>query len=101
MTSHVKVVGIITARPGKAAELAHLLEGMVNPSRSEEGNLQYDVWRDQTDSDRFVIDELYRDSAANSDHRASPHYHDYLSKIGEFAERTAIVLSAMNVTGRR
>jgi len=62
MSNPVKIVAIFAARSGKAAELRTLLEAMITPSRAEPGNLRYDLWQDQTDPERFVLDELYSDS---------------------------------------
>jgi quinol monooxygenase YgiN len=90
--SHVKVVAILTARPGKVAELRALLDGMVAPSRAEPGNLRYDLWQDQTDPGRFVLDELYVDAEAVTAHRATAHFQNYLSAINALAERAAFTL---------
>jgi quinol monooxygenase YgiN len=97
MTSTVKIVAILTARPGKAEALRALLDGMLAPSRAEAGNLRYDLWRDQADANRFVLDELYADNEAIASHRASPHFQDYLSRINDLAERTAVVLDPVAV----
>ncbi len=97
MTSTVKIVAILAARPGKAEALRALLDGMLAPSRAEPGNLRYDLWQDQTDPNRFVLDELYVDAAAVAAHRATPHFQDYLSKINDLAERTALVLDPLAV----
>lgn len=97
MTAHVKIVAILTARPGRADALETLLSGMVGPSRAEPGNLRYDLWRDQADATRFVLDELYADNAAIAAHRATPHFQDYLARIGDLAERTALVLDPVQV----
>lgn len=97
MNNQVKIVAILVARPGKAEALAVLLEGMVAPSRAEAGNLRWDVWKDQADPTRFVLDELYVDDAAVAAHRESAHFRNYLSKIAALAERTAIVLDPVAV----
>ncbi len=97
MTGQVKTVAMLTARPGKASELAALLDAMLVPSRAEPGNLRYDLWRDRADANRFVLDELYVDADAQAAHRASPHFQDYLSRIGELAERTSLSLDPISV----
>ena len=97
MATPVKVMGILVARPGKAEELKSLLDSMVVPSRGEPGNLQYNLWRDQADPGRFVLDERYADDAAVAAHRVTPHYKNYLSKINDLADRTALVLSPLQV----
>ena len=89
--SPAKITAILVARPGKSAELGALLVGMAPHSRAEPGNLHWD---------RYVLDELYRDVAAVEAHRASPHYQAYLAKIPELADRTAVVLEAVEVGDR-
>lgn len=92
MSNQVKVMAILVARPGKGGELRSLLEGLIAPSRKEPGNLRYDLWRDQTDPKRFVLDELYADDDAVAAHRATPHFQTYVSAINDLAERSALVL---------
>lgn len=89
---NVKIVAILTAHEDKAPALRALLDGMIAPSRAEPGNLRYDLWQDQANPARFVLDELYHDDAAVAAHRASPHFGDYLSTINELADRIAATL---------
>ena len=97
MTTSVKITAVLTARPGKTDALKALLFGMAPHCRAEPGNLRWDVWRDQADSARFVLDELYEDNAAIAAHRETPHFKDYFSKINDLAERTALVLDPAEV----
>jgi quinol monooxygenase YgiN len=92
MSRHVKIMAILAARPGKAAALRVLLDEMTAASRAEPGNLRYDLWQDQADPARFVLDELYLDGEAVAMHRATPHFRNYTSVIYELAERTAMAL---------
>ena len=95
MTS--KITAILTAHPGKAAELRELLVGMAPHCRAEPGNLRWDVWRDPTHEGRFVLDELYRDAAGVQAHRDTPHYKSYLAKVPDLADRMAFVVEAVEV----
>lgn len=97
MTAQVKIMAILTALPGKAAELRALLDGMAAASRTEPGNLRYDIWRDRSLPDRVILDELYTDEAAVAAHRASAYFADYLGRINDLAERTAMTLDAVDV----
>ena len=97
MTSTVKIVAILTAKAGRESELETLLRGMVPLSRAETGNLRYDLWRDGDNPGRFVLDELYRNDDAIVSHRATPHFQNYLSRINELAERTAVVVHGVDV----
>lgn len=93
----VKIIAILTARPGRADALRTLLDDMVAATRAEPGNLRYDLWADPTAPGRFVLDELYDDRAAVEAHRATPHFQHYLAVIGELADRTAWTLEPIDV----
>ncbi len=97
MPNHVKITAILTAKPGKAGDLRALIESMLAPSRAEPGNLRYDLWQDQADPNRFVLDELYSGEDAVASHRATPHFQSYLTRIGALAERTALLLDPVDV----
>jgi len=43
MSTSVKVMAVLVARPGRVDDLRVLLAGMIGPSRAEPGNVQYDV----------------------------------------------------------
>jgi quinol monooxygenase YgiN len=98
MTSTAKIVAILDAREGKSEELRALLLGMVAPVRAEPGNLRWDIWTDPDRPGRFVLDELYVDRAAIAAHRQTPHFLSYVSRIGDLAERTAIVVDPVEVS---
>lgn len=97
MPQTIKIMALLTARPGRAAELRALRDGMIVASRAEPGNLRYDLWVDQAEPDRLVLDELYIDAEAVAAHRDSPHFRDYLAKIGDLAERAAYTLDPLAI----
>jgi quinol monooxygenase YgiN len=74
MATHMKTTALLKARPGKEGELIALLRSLANHSRSEPGNLRWDLWQDQHDETTFIIDELYRDIDSAQAHRATPHF---------------------------
>jgi len=93
----VKITALLTARPGHAEELETLLVGMAPLCRAEAGNLRWDIWQDHTQSNRYVLDELYVDDAAVATHRDTAHYKEYLLRVGDLAERTALVLVPVSI----
>lgn len=92
-----KITALLTAKPGKTAELEALIRGMIAPCRAEPGNLRWDVWQDRDNPARFVLDELYVDDAAVQAHRASAHFLNYAGKVGDIAERTPVVSKPFDV----
>src|SRR5262245_25599766 len=97
MSTPVTSIATLVARHGRVEELRALLDSMVIPSRAEQGNVQYDVWRNDADAGSFVIEELYTDDAAVAAHHATAHFKNYLSKINGLAERTVITLDPIEV----
>lgn len=97
MDSHRKITAILVAKPDKAAALEELLRGMAAQCRAEPGNLQWDIWQDQDDPARFVLDELYVDAAAVQAHRATAHFQHYAATIGDLATRTPVVSKPIDV----
>ncbi len=93
----LKIVALLVAKPGKAGDLKALLDGMVAPCRAEPGNLRWDVWQDQANADRFVLDELYVDMAAIAAHRETAHFKNYVGRISDLADRTPLVLESVHV----
>ena len=52
------------ARDGRVEKAAELLRGFLDPSRTEERCLFYDLYRDHEDRNLFVIVDGWRDRAA-------------------------------------
>ena len=97
MTTEVKIMAVLTAHPGKVEALRALLDDMAPACRAEPGNLRWDIWQDQADPGRFILDELYVDNAAVADHRLTPHFQHYVSRINDLAARSAFVLDAVDI----
>ncbi|WP_025291084.1 putative quinol monooxygenase [Sphingomonas sanxanigenens] len=97
MSHPVKITATLTALPDRAGALQALLTDMAPHCRAEPGNLRWDVWQDQAQPGRYVLDELYVDGDAVAAHRQSPHYLHYLSRVPDLAERTALVCDPVAV----
>lgn len=96
MPGPVKIMAILTAKPGREGALRALLDDMVAPSRAEPGNLRWDIWHEQGNAGRMVLDELYRNAAAATAHRASPHFTAYANQVGDLADRIALTLDPVD-----
>jgi quinol monooxygenase YgiN len=97
MAIQMKTTAFLKAKSGKAVELESLLRSLADHSRSEPGNLRWDLWQDLDDASTFIIDELYEDIAAVQVHRATPHFQSYASRINDLAERTAVTSRPLDV----
>lgn len=97
MSDQAKIVAILTAREGRAADLEALLRGMALQCRAEPRNLRWDIWVDPVQPGRLVLDELYRDAAAAAAHRETPHFRNYRLKVEQLAERVAVQVSPLDI----
>jgi quinol monooxygenase YgiN len=97
MSPLVKITAQLAAKPGRGDELRALLLAMAPLCRAEAGNLRWDIWKDDGQSDRYVLDELYVDAAAVVAHRETAHYKNYLLRIVDLADREALVLRPVAV----
>ena len=66
--------------PNREAEAVELFRRLTGASRQEPGCLQYQVHREAEDPRRFFLYEQYRDEKALADHRASPHFEEYVHR---------------------
>src|ERR1700749_1127853 len=73
------VIAKYRARAGEEARVATALGEMVEPTRAEPGNLDYQVFRDPKDPALFVLFERYADADAFDAHRATPHFATWLA----------------------
>ena len=73
------VIAQYRAREGEAERVAEALRNMVEPTRAEPGNLDYQVFRDPKDPSLFVLYERYAGADAFEAHRASPHFGTWLA----------------------
>lgn len=81
------VVALYKARAGEEDQVAAALAAMVQPSRSERGNLDYQVLRDPLRPEVFVLYERYSSEQAFTAHQATAHFHTLL--VGEVLPRLA------------
>jgi quinol monooxygenase YgiN len=88
--SEIAVVAISIAKPGFEEQLREALEGIVTPSRAEQGALQYDLHRDLREPRRFVFYERWESEEALAAHAQSAHIAAYRKAIAEWVEHSEI-----------
>ncbi|MCY1377253.1 (4S)-4-hydroxy-5-phosphonooxypentane-2,3-dione isomerase [Ensifer sp. M14] len=64
----------IKVKEGHAAEFLEAFRINYEGTRSEPGNLRFDVLRDPQDENTFLIYEVFRSAEALEDHRRTEHY---------------------------
>ena len=95
----VHVVAVVTAKPGKRAELLEIFQTNVPKVHAEEGCIEYVATVDaegagaiQTPigADTFVVVEKWASMDALKAHAAAPHMKEYAGKVKEMLESRVI-----------
>lgn len=73
MTQPYALVGFARPKPERAAELRRLLLSFVEPTRAEEGCLQYHFHADRDDASVFAFYEVWRSREDLDRHLELPH----------------------------
>lgn len=82
MPGEVHVTAHFVAKPDQVEALSQLLHGLLDPTRSEAGCLQYDLWRSQESPGEFILIERWTDRATLDTHLAAPHLMDAKARLG-------------------
>jgi quinol monooxygenase YgiN len=86
----VAIIAQFTARRGRESELLSLLQGLLEPTRREDGCLRYELNREVEGPRCFTFVERFRSSAAYEAHLASKH-------VRHFAELSADLVESRTV----
>jgi quinol monooxygenase YgiN len=73
------VVAEMVAKPGKEAELERQMLALIEPTRKEEGCVQYDLHRNTEEPGRFVFYENWKSRELLDRHLQSPHLQAFAS----------------------
>ena len=83
------------ANPGREEELGGLLKGLIEPTRKEQGCLQYDLHADNDKPGHFLFFEKWTSMALLQAHLGSPHLTAFQARsAGLVAEPPRIVFAS-------
>jgi quinol monooxygenase YgiN len=95
----IQVFAVLTAQPGKEAELREILTALVPPTRAEPGNTCYMIHEDMNKPGSFWFFEIYKDQAAVDAHMKSPYLAAALVKATPILAGEPTIVSAKLVAG--
>jgi quinol monooxygenase YgiN len=82
----LRVVAHLRAQDGKGAELGEALEGLIEPTRAEPGNISYQLLASLDDERDFTFVEEYQDGDAFDAHLKTPHIEAALAGMPELLD---------------
>ncbi|MFC8382354.1 putative quinol monooxygenase [Nocardia sp. NPDC056952] len=87
MSSTYALVGFAHPKPERRDDLRELLLSFVEPTRAEEGCLEYHFHVDSDDPSVFVFYEVWRSKADLDRHLALPHMRDFWNSRLDYLTR--------------
>jgi quinol monooxygenase YgiN len=82
----VTVVARVKAREGMEDRLREETEALIEPTRSEEGCLNYDLHQGTDDPSVLLFYENWRSQEDLDEHLEQPYLKEWMEKIGDLAE---------------
>ena len=82
----VRVVAHLRAQEGNGAELGKALEGLIEPTRAEPGNISYELLASLDDERNYTFVEEYRDGEALDAHMNTPHVQAAIAAMPDLVE---------------
>jgi quinol monooxygenase YgiN len=77
------VIAHIRAKPGQESRVREILQGLLSPTRTEAGCINYDLHQSQTDPALFVFYENWASEAHLEAHSKSSHIQSFRKEAGE------------------
>lgn len=75
---------MLRIKPDKVEEFKEFARLDHEGTRTEPGNLRFDVLQSEDDPTRFMLYEVYRDPEAVTAHRQTPHLAHWMAHIDEY-----------------
>lgn len=96
-TSYI-ALACLEAKPGKEQELQTALMTLVEPTRKEEGCLQYIFHQNSNDSSQFMFYEKWANQEAFKNHAKTPHMQAWQEKKNDLLAKP-VALTAWEEIG--
>jgi quinol monooxygenase YgiN len=86
MGKPIVVIARVKAKQGKKDELKQALMSLIEPSRNDDGCINYDLHDSEDEEGQFMFHETWRDKEALAKHLSTPHLRDFISKADDLLE---------------
>lgn len=86
MDETIVVVAEVKAKPGKEEALRAKLLGLIEPTRTEEGCIQYNLHEAAEEAGRFLFYEIWRSKLDLDQHLGTPYLQDLFAAIPDLVE---------------
>jgi len=94
---NVTVAAELVAKPGKEEELKRAALALIEPTRREEGCVQYDLHQSDTDPARFFFFENWRSKEILDRHLSSPHLRSFAAAAQDLLAEPMRVMTYVRI----
>lgn len=82
----ITVFATFTPKLGMEKDVLRVLQDTLDPTREEAGCLRFDLYSSTSNPKSFHLFEIFECNEAFEEHRRTPHYHTYRSRIEPLLE---------------
>lgn len=79
--SELKIVAVVTAKKEYQKDIEKALHNVVDGTRTEEGNVSYDLHVDIKNPLKYIIIEVWKSQEALNIHNATVHFNEFKKAI--------------------
>lgn len=87
------VIAFMRAAPGKREELKAALEALIEPTKQEDGYVNYDLHQGVEDPDFFTFYENWVSGEKLDAHLTAPHLVDFAAKMGDLLDDAGLSIN--------
>jgi quinol monooxygenase YgiN len=89
------VIAFMKAAPGKEAQLRAELEALIEPTRREDGCVNYDLHQGVEDPSTYFFYENWESAAQLDAHLAAPHLIRFAAMIGDLLDDNGLTITRL------
>lgn len=98
---HTRIIAHFAVKPECAADfIAAIRDNLVAPTLKEPGCIQYDLWQDTADPNRFAMVEVWESDEALEKHLSQPSLQEAVGRLMPMAAERPRVQRFRALTGR-
>ena len=87
------VIAYMRAAEGRTEELKAALEALIEPTRGEDGYVNYDLHQGVEDPSFFTFYENWVSGEHLDAHLAAPHLQDFVAKMGDLLDANGLTVN--------
>ncbi|RUS67579.1 Putative monooxygenase YcnE [Saezia sanguinis] len=92
MTNQIIIVAALSVKPECKQEVLQFLKGLIEKSREETGNIQYNLHQSTTDANKLTFIEIWESQKAVDTHGQTPHFKAFEAFIKDKVDALSIEL---------